>query len=149
MLAGPVQDDHRDYFADQVEPLLDGDHIRYVGTVGGEQRESLFARSKALLMPIEWPEPFGLVMVEALATGTPVIAFDRGSASEIVTDGETGFLVTNTEEMTSAIGRLGQIDPRVCRASVEANFALPRVLESYEAAYSTLADTGERALEPR
>ena len=149
VLAGPVQDDHRDYFADQVEPLLDGERIRYVGTVAGAQRESLFARSKGLLMPIEWPEPFGLVMVEALASGTPVIAFDRGSASEIVTDGVTGFLVTNTEDMATAIGRLDQIDPHACRASIEANFALPRVLKSYEAAYATLADTTERALEPR
>ena len=111
VLAGPVQDDHREYFADQVEPLLDGDRIRYVGSVGSEERERLFSRSKGLLMPIEWSEPFGLVMVEALATGTPVIAFDRGSASEIVTDGETGFLVTKTAEMTTAIGRLHEIDP--------------------------------------
>jgi glycosyltransferase involved in cell wall biosynthesis len=117
--------------------------------VGGEERERLFARSRGLLMPIEWPESFGLVMVEALATGTPVIAFNRGSASEIVTHGETGFLVTNTEEMATAIGQLRQISPHACRASVEASFALPRVLESYEAAYATLCDTAERALKPR
>jgi len=78
-----------------------------------------------------------------------VIAFDRGSASEIVTNGENGFLVSNAEEMATAIGRLDQIEPQACRASVEANFALPRVLESYEAAYATLADTAQRALEPR
>lgn len=148
ILAGPVQEDHREYFAADVAPMVDDDEIRYAGTVGGDERQRLFARSKGLLMPIEWPEPFGLVMVEALATGTPVIAFDRGSASEIVRDGENGFLVATTEEMAKAIGRLHEIDPKACRASVETTFGLPHVLEEYERAYAAVCDTALQSLDP-
>jgi glycosyltransferase involved in cell wall biosynthesis len=88
-------------------------------------------------MPIEWAEPFGLVMVEALACGTPVIAFNRGSAPEIVDDGETGFLVQDVAGMALAIGQLDQIDPAACRASVSERFGLERVVDAYEAAYTS------------
>jgi glycosyltransferase involved in cell wall biosynthesis len=147
ILAGPVQEDHREYFAESVAPMVDDDQIRYAGTVGGAERQRLFAQSKGLLMPIEWAEPFGLVMVEALATGTPVIAFDRGSAREIVSDGENGFLVASTDEMAGAIGRLHEIDPAACRASVEARFGLPHVLDAYESAYAAVCDTAEQPLD--
>ena len=92
VLAGPVQPGQEEFFAREVEPHMDGDAIRYIGEVGDEKGE-LYAGARALLMPIRWPEPFGLVMTEAMACGTPVIAFPEGSAPEIVLDGETGFVV--------------------------------------------------------
>jgi glycosyltransferase involved in cell wall biosynthesis len=88
VLAGPVQPGQEDYFRSEIEPHLDGDMVRFVGEVGGTRRKELFAHAKAFVMPIRWAEPFGMVMVEALACGTPVIAFSEGAASEIVIDGQ-------------------------------------------------------------
>ncbi len=136
VLAGPVQPDQETFFETAVAPHVDDRQIRYVGPVEGARRTRLFARSRGLLMPIEWPEPFGLVMVEALACGTPVIAFDRGSASEIIEDGRTGFLVGDVDGMAAAIRRLDEIDPAVCRASVAGRFGLEHVVELYEAVYA-------------
>jgi glycosyltransferase involved in cell wall biosynthesis len=90
VMAGPIQPGQADYFRRRVEPHLDGRWVRYVGEVTGLPRQELFARAAALRMPIRWDEPFGMVMVEALATGTPVIAFPEGSAGEIVIDGYNG-----------------------------------------------------------
>jgi glycosyltransferase involved in cell wall biosynthesis len=137
VLAGPVQPEHRDYFGAEVEPRLDGERVRYVGSVDGADRTTLFSRACGLLMPIEWDEPFGLVMVEALSTGTPVIAFEQGAAPEIVEDGRTGFLVSDVEQMAERIGELDAIDPAACRASVASRFGLPKVIELYEAAYAS------------
>ena len=92
VLAGPVQPGSEEFFEREVEPHLDGERVRYVGEVG-EEKGDLYAGARALLMPIRWPEPFGLVMTEAMACGTPVIAFPEGSAPELVLDGETGFVV--------------------------------------------------------
>jgi len=83
VLAGPVQPGQERYFGEQIEPHLDGQRVRFAGEVGGARRKQLFAHARALLMPIRWPEPFGLVMVEALTCGTPVIAFPEGAAAEI------------------------------------------------------------------
>ena len=88
--------------------------MRYIGEVGEEKRD-LYAGARALLMPIRWPEPFGLVMTEAMACGTPVIAFPEGSAPELVLDGETGFVVDDEHAMAEAVGRLDEIDPARCR----------------------------------
>ena len=118
VLAGPVQPGQERYFREQVEPHLDGRRVRYVGEVAGRAKQELYANAAALLMPIRWREPFGMVMVEALACGTPVIAFPEGAAAEIVIDGENGMLVADEAEMARAVARLGSIDPRRCRASV-------------------------------
>ena len=93
VLAGPVQPGQREYFRREIEPHIDGHAVVFLGEVGGVHRKELFARAKAFVMPIRWAEPFGMVMVEALACGTPVIAFPEGAASEIVIDGENGFHV--------------------------------------------------------
>jgi glycosyltransferase involved in cell wall biosynthesis len=95
-------------------------------------------------MPIRWPEPFGLVMTEAMACGTPVIAFPEGSAPEIVIDGETGFVVGDEHEMAAAIARLGEIDPERCRESARERFDVTTVAEAYEQAYGRVA-SGSRA----
>jgi glycosyltransferase involved in cell wall biosynthesis len=139
VLAGPVQPGQEDYFRHEVEPHVDGDHVHYIGEVGSEKGE-LYAGASALLMPIRWPEPFGLVMTEALACGTPVIAFPEGSAPEIVIDGETGFVVEDESEMAAAVGSLGDIDPLRCRESARERFDVEAVAESYERAYEAVAD---------
>jgi glycosyltransferase involved in cell wall biosynthesis len=90
-------------------------------------------------MPIRWPEPFGLVMVEAMACGTPVIAYPEGAAPELVLDGETGFLVDGEDEMAAAIGRLDEIDPRRCRSATEARFGVDAVTRGYEEVYRRAA----------
>jgi glycosyltransferase involved in cell wall biosynthesis len=119
VLAGPVQPGQEDYFRWRVQPRLDGRRVRYIGEVGGTVKRELFAGAAALLMPVRWREPFGMVMVEALACGTPVIAFPEGATAEIVVDGENGMLVADEAEMARAIGELGAIDPARCRASAK------------------------------
>ncbi len=103
VLAGPVQTEQLEYFRTKVEPHIDGLRVNYVGEVGGTAKQQLFANAAALLMPISWREPFGMVMVEALACGTPVIAFPEGAAAEIVIDGENGMLVADEGEMADAV----------------------------------------------
>ena len=138
ILAGPVQAGQEAFFEREVEPHLDGHRVRYVGEVGDE-KHGLYAGARALLMPIHWPEPFGLVMAEAMACGTPVIAFPEGSAPELVIDGGTGFLVRDEDEMAAAVGRLREIDPARCRESVRDRFHVAVVAERYERAYETVS----------
>jgi glycosyltransferase involved in cell wall biosynthesis len=138
VLAGPVQRGQEEFFGREVEPHLDGDRVRYIGEVGEEKGE-LYAGAGALLMPIRWPEPFGLVMTEAMACGTPVIAFPEGSAPEIVLDGETGFVVDDEHEMAGAVARLGEIEPERCRDSARERFDVSAVAEAYESTYETVA----------
>ncbi|HEY7454108.1 MAG TPA: glycosyltransferase family 4 protein [Thermoleophilaceae bacterium] len=138
VLAGPVQPGEEEFFAREVEPHLDGDGIRYIGEVGADKAE-LYAGARAFLMPIRWAEPFGLVMTEAMACGTPVIAFPEGSAPELVLDGETGFVVNDEHEMAAAVGRLGEIDPARCRDSARERFDVAAVAEAYERAYEAVS----------
>jgi glycosyltransferase involved in cell wall biosynthesis len=135
VLAGVVQPGQEPYFHREIEPHIDDEMVRYVGEVGGARRKELFARAKAFLMPIQWAEPFGLVMIEALVCGTPVLAFPEGAVSEIVIDGENGFQVADEQQMTAAIGRLDQIDPWRCRESVASRYDAPIITERYEAVY--------------
>jgi glycosyltransferase involved in cell wall biosynthesis len=135
ILAGPVQPGQERYFAEQIEPHLDGGRVRYIGEVGGTAKKELFANAAALLMPIRWREPFGMVTVEALACGTPVIAFPEGAAAEIVIDGENGWLVADEAEMGRAVARLGAIDPLRCRTSVAGRYDMSVTAAGYEQAY--------------
>ncbi|MEA2207762.1 MAG: hypothetical protein QOF54_239 [Solirubrobacteraceae bacterium] len=135
VIAGPVQPGQRPYFESKVAPHIDGRSVRYIEQISGEDKRSLFANAAGLLMPIRWPEPFGMVMIEALACGTPVLAFAEGSAPEIVVDGESGFLVEDEREMAAAVGRLAQLDPRRCRAIVEERYDVELVTSAYEAVY--------------
>ena len=135
VLAGLVQPGQEDYFREQVRPRVDGRRVRYVGEVAGAEKRELFANAAALLMPVRWREPFGMVMVEALACGTPVIAFPEGAAAEIVIDGENGMLVADEAEMARAIARVGSIDPHRCRASVASRYDIAAVASAYEHVY--------------
>jgi glycosyltransferase involved in cell wall biosynthesis len=135
VLAGPVQPGQERYFREDIEPHIDGAHVQYVGEVGGVTKTNLFANAAAFLMPVRWREPFGMVMIEALACGTPVIAFPEGAASEIVIDGENGFLVAEPYEMADAVKRLGSIDPLRCRASVAERYDVSVTAAGYEHVY--------------
>ncbi len=135
VMAGVVQPGQEAFFDAHVAPHLDGDRVRFVGEVGGGVKHALFAGAMGLLMPIRWEEPFGMVMVEALACGTPVIAFREGAACELVVDGTTGFLVDDEEEMAAAVERLALIDARACRAWVAEHCDVDVVAAAYEAAY--------------
>jgi glycosyltransferase involved in cell wall biosynthesis len=134
ILAGPVQPGFERFFERDVEPYVDGHLIRYVGEVGGADKQRLFAEALAFLMPIRWPEPFGMVMVEAFAAGTPVLAFDEGSAPEIVEHGRTGFLVRDEQEMAAAVADVAALDPRGCRAAAR-QWAPERIAAAYEDVY--------------
>ena len=145
VLAGPVQAGEEEFFHSEVQPHIDDEQIRYIGEVGDEKKQ-LYAQAAALLMPIRWPEPFGLVMTEAMACGTPVIAYPEGAAPEIVVDGETGFLVDSESEMADAIKRLPEIDPARCRESAEERFDVTAVAAAHEQAYrEVITAHGDRA----
>jgi glycosyltransferase involved in cell wall biosynthesis len=136
VLAGPVQTGEEEFFAREVEPHIDADSVRYVGEVGGEAKKRLVAGARALLMPIRWAEPFGIVMVEAMACGTPVIAFPEGAAADIVRDGVNGFLVADEDGMAEALRAVDQIDPAACRSHVSARYAVDEVAAAYSAVYA-------------
>jgi glycosyltransferase involved in cell wall biosynthesis len=136
----PGADAH--YFKERIEPHIDGEHIVYEGEVGGQRKRELLAGARFLLFPIQWEEPFGLVMTEALACGTPVVADAMGAAPEIVKDGEVGVLVGEGEwdEMVAAIksGRLDYIDPNHCREYVHERFSVEAMVSGYEAAFEKI-----------
>jgi len=135
VLAGVIQPGQEGFFNREVAPHIDGERVRFLGEIGGSLKRSVFAGARALLMPIRWEEPFGMVIVEALACGTPVIAFPAGAAGELVVDGRTGFLVEDETEMAAAVGRLGAISARDCRAWVAEHCDVDVVAGAYESAY--------------
>jgi glycosyltransferase involved in cell wall biosynthesis len=135
VLAGKIDAADRPFFDLEVAPMLDSDQARFVGEVDGNRKRELLSRAAALLFPIEWDEPFGLVLVEALACGTPVIAFDRSGVREIVEHGETGFVVDDVEAMAEAIRHLDALSRRRCRSAAEERFDAGRMVDAYEARY--------------
>jgi glycosyltransferase involved in cell wall biosynthesis len=145
VLAGPVQPGQERFFEHEVAPHIDGEQIRYVGEVAGEEKIRWFSRARALLMPIRWPEPFGMVMLEAMVCGTPVIAFPEGSARELVTSGQTGFLVGDEEEMAAACGLAVEIDPARCREVIVERCDVRAVAAAYEAIYRRVLARREHA----
>ncbi len=112
-----------DYFKSKIEPHIDGKQIQFVGEVNFAQKNKLFSNAKAFLNPIEWIEPFGMVIVESMACGTPVISFAKGAANELIKDGETGFLVSNEEAMIEAMQQIKTINRAACREHVLQNFS--------------------------
>jgi len=132
-IAGIVQD--RDYFERYVEPRLDGDRVSYIGPVGPDSRGSVLGGALALLHLVNFDEPFGFSVVEAMACGTPVIARRRGSMAEIVRDGENGVLVETLDEAVAAVRAAGALDRRSVRASVETRFDVDRMVDDYLALY--------------
>jgi glycosyltransferase involved in cell wall biosynthesis len=143
LLAGTVQPGYERFFSTEIEPYIDGERIRFIGEVGGARKQQVFANAFAFLMPIRWPEPFGMVIVEALAAGTPVLAFAQGAAPEIIEHGVNGFLVDDEHEMAAMVPKCAEIDPEQCRRSAWERFSPDRVAAGYEAIFSA-ALTGSR-----
>jgi len=125
-------------------PLFAGPNVSYVGEVGGVRKDRLLGGALALLFPIDWPEPFGLVMIEAMACGTPVIAFRRGSVPEVVDHGVTGFIVDSIEEAVAAVPRAAALDRKQIRATFERRFSVERMTDDYLAIYRDLCARGAR-----
>lgn len=131
------------YFTEEVEPLLGPDAV-YLGEVPHEHKLELLGAATALLFPIRWNEPFGLVMLESMACGTPVLAFPEGAAPEVVEDGHTGFLCDDEEGMADALARITEIKRTDCRAAVEGYFSTGRMVADHLALFTTLVDEGLR-----
>jgi glycosyltransferase involved in cell wall biosynthesis len=136
IIAGALQEPYRGYFEEHVAPHIDGHQIVFEAEVDETRKRELFAGAAAYLFPITWPEPFGLVMIESLATGTPVIALRNGSVPEIVEHGRTGFVCDTPAELVAAIARVDEIDPADCRRAVEDRFTVDRMLADYEAIFA-------------
>ncbi len=139
-LVGPSHKHRDNYWSEKIEPFL-SDKITYEGSLPREELIPLYQNAKALLMPIESEESFGLVMIEAMACGTPVIGFNRYSVPEIVTDKKTGFLVKDKKEMLSAITKIDLLDRANCRSEVEERFTIDKMVERYEKAYEKILKT--------
>jgi glycosyltransferase involved in cell wall biosynthesis len=140
IIAGKVDDADRAYFTNVVAPLIDGDRVKFVGEADARMKRELYAEAQAVLMPIQWEEPFGLVLAEAQACGTPVITFHRGAAPEIVRHEESGFVVWTLDEMVDAVRRVREIDPAACRENVERRFDAPIMANNYVSVYERMLE---------
>ena len=140
-IAAKVDPADREYFEREIVPLLDNPLVEFIGEIGERDKNAFLGNAKALLFPIDWPEPFGLVMIEAMACGLPVIAFPGGSVEEIVEDGLSGFIVDTVEEATTAVRHLDRIDRRICRERFERRFSVRRMASQYVDVYRDLAAT--------
>jgi glycosyltransferase involved in cell wall biosynthesis len=134
VLAGKVEDDDREYFETQIQPHL-GEPVRWIENVAGREKARLLARAKAMLFPIQWEEPFGIAMAEAMGSGTPVLATERGAAVELVEPGVTGFLARDVDGLVEAYEHLDEIDPQKCAERARERFGPARMADGYEQIY--------------
>lgn len=146
VLAGNVPDDHRAWFDAHVRPHIDGKQFRYVGPVNDLQKNQLLGDARAFLMPILWEEPFGIVMAEAMACGTPVLGFRRGAVPEVVETAVTGYVVDTVDELVAAISRVPKLDRLACRARVERLYSDTSVTEGYLRVYQEMISRRDDAL---
>lgn len=137
LIIGPLYKEDQEYFDQSVKPYLD-DKILYLNFIERKQLARYYKKAKAFLMPIQWEEPFGLSMVEAMACGTPVIAMRRGSVAEVVVDGETGYIVNTVAEMAEAVNKVDAIKSINCRQHVEKNFSTEKMTNGYENAFEKI-----------
>jgi glycosyltransferase involved in cell wall biosynthesis len=139
-IAAKVDPADRDYFEHEIRPLLDNPLVQFIGEIDEQEKAAFLGRATALLFPIDWPEPFGLVMIEALACGVPVVAFRRGSVAEVIDDGETGFIVDSVEDAIAATRRVHELDRRMCREVFEQRFNATRMAQDHVALYERLLE---------
>jgi glycosyltransferase involved in cell wall biosynthesis len=137
-IAAKVDRADREYFEQQIKPLLCDSHVEFVGEICERQKSEFLGNALAVLFPVDWPEPFGLVMIEAMACGTPVVAFRRGSVPEVMDDGVTGFLCNDTEEAIRAVPRTAELSREQCRKVFEERFSAPRMARDYVKLYDRL-----------
>ena len=131
VVAGNIQPGHDAYFEQEIKPLLANPLVQYVGAVDDEQKRFYLQRSTALLFPIKWEEPFGIVLAEALACGTPVIGFNRGSVPEVINDGVNGYIVSSVAEMVTAITKIDKLDNQQIRNDAVDRFSLQKITRQY------------------
>jgi len=145
-VAAKIYPEERDYFKQTIEPLLHKSRswVEFIGEVGGQEKDDLLGNALALLFPIDWPEPFGLVMIEALSCGTPVIAWRNGSVPEVIEDGKTGFVVDSVEEAVRAVGRVASLSRHICRRVFEERFDAARMAQDYVEVYRRLVYPGPK-----
>ena len=129
----------REYFEEEIEPLLADPRVELVGEVGDAEKQEILGNAYALVFPIDWPEPFGLVMIESMACGTPVVAWRHGAVPEVLDDGETGFVVDDLDAAVAAVERVGDLSRRRCREVFEERFSTERMASDYLAVYQRLA----------
>jgi len=137
-IAAKVDQADKDYFAAHIEPLLDSPGVDFIGEISESEKSQFLGGAAALIFPISWPEPFGLVMIEAMACGTPVIAFAQGAVPEVIQHGVTGFTVQTVDEAASAVARLGTINRAAVRATFERRFSVDVMAANYEVAYASV-----------
>jgi glycosyltransferase involved in cell wall biosynthesis len=149
-IAARIDPVDEEYFHKTVEPLIRENRslVEYVGQVGGSDKDELLGNASAMLFPIDWPEPFGLVMAESLACGTPVIAWRNGSVPEVIDDGKTGFVVESMDEAVGAVHRIGEIDRAECRRVFEARFDVTRMARDYVEVYRRLQPCQHETVQP-
>jgi glycosyltransferase involved in cell wall biosynthesis len=146
-IAAKVDEVDHDYFEEMIKPLLTKPNVEFIGEIPDAQKSEFLSNAFALLVPIDWPEPFGLVMIEAMACGAPVIAFNRGAVSELIEDGVTGFVVEDETSAVGALRHLSRLSRTVIRKRFEELFTARRMARDYLAVYRDLV--GAAALRPR
>jgi glycosyltransferase involved in cell wall biosynthesis len=142
-IAAKIDNVDRHYFAERIEPMLDSAHVEFIGEIGDDQKSEFLGNAAGLLFPIAWREPFGLAMIEAMACGTPVVAFRNGSVPEVIDEGVTGFIVDNEEAAAAAARQLRGLDRARIRRVFEERFTARRMAEDYLTIYRRLSE-GER-----
>ena len=143
-IAAKVDKVDQEYFDKVIEPLLDHPLVDYIGEIGDDRKQAFLGNAQALLFPIDWPEPFGIVMIEAMACGTPVVAYRSGSVPEVMEQGRTGFVVRELDDAIEAVRRLRYLSRARCREVFEARFTAQRMAHDYLDVYARLAAEGER-----
>lgn len=141
-VAAKIDPADQDYFTNTIRPLFNKPWVRYLGEVGQAEKRELLENARALLFPIDWPEPFGIVMIEALSCGTPVIAYRHGATPEVIEHGVTGFIVENMDEATHAAALVHELDRHACRAAFEQRFTSRRMAQDYLRLYEDLIHQG-------
>jgi glycosyltransferase involved in cell wall biosynthesis len=134
-IAAKVDQADKDYFERDIRPLLDDPLVEFKGEIGEKEKGAFLGGASAFLFPIDWPEPFGLVMIESLACGTPVVAFRGGSVPEVIEDGKTGFIADSLEQAIEQTRRIDVLDRRVCRECFDRRFSTRRMAENYVECY--------------
>jgi glycosyltransferase involved in cell wall biosynthesis len=143
-IAAKVDPADQKYFDKVVNPLLDNSDVEFIGEINDAGKQDFLAKACALIFPIDWPEPFGLVLIESMACGTPVIAYRRGSVPELVDDGVTGFIVENIDDAVTAVSKVQGFDRKRCRQTFEQRFTAPRMAEDYLRIYERLIKDQQR-----
>jgi glycosyltransferase involved in cell wall biosynthesis len=142
-IAAKVDRADQDYYDEVIRPLMDHPLVEYIGEIGDSEKSEFLGGALGLLLPIDWPEPFGLVMIEAMACGTPVIAYNRGSVPEIIDEGLTGFIVEDETSAVAAVGRLSGLSRGAVRKQFETRFTARRMALDYLSAYRSLLEAAE------